>query len=168
MPTLFYSTNAHPNNTGSRHTCPDPSGSPPSHSLIFLLYRPGACNSFLSSDAAANLVFFRPYGHYRTRQFRPTAEKLCVTFPLETTVAASIDLNTCRRRKTTVSFRLTDKDCMILESIAEHRILTVRQIAAMVQKGRQVVRRRLRDLDNEGLVKVKKGKYGRGRGMSQP
>ena len=43
-----------------------------------------------------------------------------------------------------MSFRLIGKDCETLENIAEYRILTVSQIAAMFHKNRQVVRRRFR------------------------
>ena len=62
-----------------------------------------------------------------------------------------------------MSFRLKENDCKILESIAEYRILTVTQIAAILHKSRQVVRRRLNDLEKAGLIEVTGREFGRGR-----
>ena len=53
-----------------------------------------------------------------------------------------------------MAFRRIEKDCETLKSIAEYRILTVSQIAAMFHKNRQVVRRRLRELEEKGLIEV--------------
>ena len=64
-------------------------------------------------------------------------------------------------------FRLIEKDCMTLKSIAEHRILTVSQIAAMFHKKKQAVRRRLRNLEEKGLVEVVGFQFGRGRGRAE-
>jgi len=66
-----------------------------------------------------------------------------------------------------MSFRLTEKDCKTLECIAGCRVLTVSQIAAMSHKKRQVARRRLRDLEEKGLVKVAGYEFGRGRGRPE-
>lgn len=66
-----------------------------------------------------------------------------------------------------MSFRLIGKDCEILKCIAEYRILTVSQIAAMFHKNRQVVRRRLRELEEKGLVEVASYEFGRGRGRPE-
>ena len=66
-----------------------------------------------------------------------------------------------------MSFRLIEKDCMTLKCIAEHRILTVSQIAAMFHKNKQAVRRRLRNLEEKGLVEVVGFQFGRGRGRPE-
>ena len=66
-----------------------------------------------------------------------------------------------------MSFRLIEKDCKTLEWIAEYRMLTVSQIAAMFCKKRQVARRRLRDLEEKGLVEVAGYEFGRGRGRPE-
>jgi len=66
-----------------------------------------------------------------------------------------------------MSFRLIEKDCETLESIAEYRILTVSQIAAMFHKNRQVVRRRLRELEEKGLIEVASYEFGRGCGRPE-
>lgn len=66
-----------------------------------------------------------------------------------------------------MSFRLIEKDCKTLECIAEYRMLTVSQIAAMFHKKRQVARRRLRDLEEKGLVEVAGYEFGRGRGRPE-
>jgi DNA-binding PadR family transcriptional regulator len=66
-----------------------------------------------------------------------------------------------------MSFRLIGKDCETLESIAEYRILTVSQIAAMFHKNRQVVRRRLREFEEKGLIEVASYEFGRGCGRPE-
>jgi hypothetical protein len=66
-----------------------------------------------------------------------------------------------------MSFRLIENDCKILECIAEYRILTVTQIAALFYKSRQVVRRRLNDLKKTGLIEVTGREFGRGRGRPE-
>jgi len=66
-----------------------------------------------------------------------------------------------------VSFRLKENDCKTLELIAEYRMLTVTQIAALLYKSRQVVRRRLNDLEKAGLIEVSGREFGRGRGRPE-
>lgn len=66
-----------------------------------------------------------------------------------------------------MSFRLKETDCEMLVCMADHRILTVTQLAAISQKSRHVIRRRLRDLEREGLVEVIGQEYGRGRGRPE-
>jgi len=66
-----------------------------------------------------------------------------------------------------MSFRLKETDCNILECLAEHRILTVSQVAALLHKSRQVMRRRLHDLEEQGLVEVVGTEFGRGRGRPE-
>ena len=48
--------------------------------------------------------------------------------------------------------KITKQDIRILSHIAEYRILTVKQIAALTRRSTQVIRRRLRHLSREGLV----------------
>lgn len=64
-------------------------------------------------------------------------------------------------------FRLKTTDCNILECLAEYRVLTVSQVAAIFHKSLQVVRRRLRDLEEGGLVEVVGSELGRGRGRPE-
>ncbi|MBN2138292.1 MAG: replication-relaxation family protein, partial [Sedimentisphaerales bacterium] len=66
-----------------------------------------------------------------------------------------------------MTLRLKTTDCEIIECIAEHRILTVSQVAAVFHKSRQVVRRRLRDLEKVGFVEVVGSELGRGRGRPE-
>ena len=53
-----------------------------------------------------------------------------------------------------MTFRLRESDCKTLEHLAEYRILTMSQLAAVGQKTKPAVRKRVRDLKKEGLVKV--------------
>ena len=62
-----------------------------------------------------------------------------------------------------MSFRLKENDCKTLECIAEYKMLTVTQIAAIFHKSRQVIRRRLNDLEKAELIEVIGRKFGRGR-----
>jgi len=66
-----------------------------------------------------------------------------------------------------MSFRLRTSDCNILECLAEYRVLTVSQVAAIFHKSRQVARRRLHDLEEGGLVEVVGSEFGRGRGRPE-
>ena len=50
-----------------------------------------------------------------------------------------------------MSFRLKETDCEMLAGIADHRVLTVTQLASISQKSRHAIRRRLRDLEREGV-----------------
>jgi predicted ArsR family transcriptional regulator len=51
--------------------------------------------------------------------------------------------------------------------MAEYRMLTVTQLAAILQKSKQTVRRRINDLEKEGLVEVTGREFGRGRGRPE-
>jgi hypothetical protein len=66
-----------------------------------------------------------------------------------------------------MSFRLKTTDCNILVCFAEYRVLTVSQVAAIFRKSRQVMRRRLHDLEERGLVEVVGTEFGRGRGRPE-
>ncbi len=66
-----------------------------------------------------------------------------------------------------MSFRLTETDCKTLKCIADHRILTVTQLAAIFERSKHAIRRRLRDLEREGLVETISREYGRGRGRPE-
>ncbi|MFC1763269.1 replication-relaxation family protein [Planctomycetota bacterium] len=66
-----------------------------------------------------------------------------------------------------MAFRLKENDFKALVDIAEHRILTVTQFVAIAQKTKHAVRRRLRDLEKEGLVTSLSRDFGRGRGRPE-
>jgi len=66
-----------------------------------------------------------------------------------------------------MAFRMNRNDCRILETIAEYRILTPTQITSLSQKSRQVIWRRLRILEKEGLIQAIKREYGRKRGRPE-
>lgn len=55
----------------------------------------------------------------------------------------------------------------LLQSIAEHRLLTVTQIAALHYGSRQAARRRLRQLEGEGLVSSSERHFGPGQGRPE-
>ena len=64
-------------------------------------------------------------------------------------------------------FRMNYNDCTLLESLAEYRTLTPTQITTFYQKSRQVVWRRLRILEKEGLIQTIRYEFGRGRGRPE-
>ena len=66
-----------------------------------------------------------------------------------------------------MAFRLRERDCMTLECLADYRILTVPQLAAIFRKNKQVIRRRLVDLEKEGFIEVIKRDFGRARGRPE-
>jgi len=66
-----------------------------------------------------------------------------------------------------MSFKLNKSDYKILECIAEYRMLTVTQIAAIFHKSRQVVRRRLNNLEQAGLIEIAGHEIERGRGRPE-
>lgn len=66
-----------------------------------------------------------------------------------------------------MAFRLRDSDCKTLECLADYRILTIPQIAAIFQKDKQVIRRRFSDLEKEGFIEVIKREFGRARGRPE-
>lgn len=66
-----------------------------------------------------------------------------------------------------MAFRINYNDCKILESLAEYRTLTPTQITTFYEKSRQVVWRRLRILEKEGLIRTIRHEFGRGRGRPE-
>jgi DNA-binding MarR family transcriptional regulator len=64
-------------------------------------------------------------------------------------------------------FRLRLTDCGILRYIADYRILTVSQLAAVLRKNKQAVTRRLTDLEKQGLIQTAKRQSGRTRGRPE-
>ena len=66
-----------------------------------------------------------------------------------------------------MGFRFQKGDDKIAEYLAEYRVLTVAQLAALLQKNKPVLWRRLRDLKKEGLVKVTNNEFGRNFGRPE-
>jgi DNA-binding PadR family transcriptional regulator len=66
-----------------------------------------------------------------------------------------------------MAFKMNYKDGVVLRSLAEYRVLTPTQITPFYRKSRQVVWRRLRILEKEGLVRTIKYELGRGRGRPE-
>ena len=66
-----------------------------------------------------------------------------------------------------MAFRLKTSDYKTLESIAEYRIITTIQIAALLGRNRQSIWRRLRELEKHGLLRVTQREFGRRRGRPE-
>ena len=66
-----------------------------------------------------------------------------------------------------MAFRINHNDGKVLRFLAEYRILTPTQITTFYQKSRQVVWRRLRILEKEGLIQTIRHEFGRGRGRPE-
>lgn len=66
-----------------------------------------------------------------------------------------------------MAFRMNHNDGRFLKFLAEYRILTPTQITTFYQKNRQVVWRRLRILEKEGLIQTIRYELGRGRGRPE-
>ena len=54
-----------------------------------------------------------------------------------------------------------------LELLADHRILTITQLAAVLQKNKPAVRKRVRDLKKKGLVEVTVNEFGQSFGRPE-
>jgi DNA-binding MarR family transcriptional regulator len=63
--------------------------------------------------------------------------------------------------------KITKGDIKLLSHIAEYKLLTVKQLSAITQRTLQVVRRRLRNLENEHFIKRKERGFGSGRGRRE-
>jgi len=66
-----------------------------------------------------------------------------------------------------MALRLNKKDRKIVSLIAEHKILTVSQLAALTQRSRQVIGRRLRLFLGDEMVFTRMRGYGRGAGRPE-
>ena len=66
-----------------------------------------------------------------------------------------------------MAFTLNKNDRELLTLIAEYRLLTVSQIAALIRRNDRSVRRRLRGLANEHLIEVFTRSFGSGRGRPE-
>lgn len=66
-----------------------------------------------------------------------------------------------------MGFRLQKGDYKIVECLAEYRILTMTQLAVLLQKNKPVIRKRFRDLKKEGLIRVTNNEFGRNFGRPE-
>jgi len=66
-----------------------------------------------------------------------------------------------------VSFKRNKNDIKLLASIAESRIMTLSQVAATQRKSKQVVRRRMRDMEAAGLIISTTRGLGKSRGRPE-
>ncbi|MBN2180526.1 MAG: replication-relaxation family protein [Sedimentisphaerales bacterium] len=64
-------------------------------------------------------------------------------------------------------FMMSSNDIDILTAIADFRNMTPSQITVFFQKNKQVIWRRLRALEKEGLIQAIKREFGRGRGRPE-
>jgi hypothetical protein len=62
---------------------------------------------------------------------------------------------------------LNKNDRKLLISIAEYKTITVKQLSAISQRSFQIIRRRMRDLANEGFITTQMHGYGRSRGRPE-
>ena len=68
---------------------------------------------------------------------------------------------------TNMAFRLTSQDLDILASVAEHRILGVRHVTVLHQRNPAAFRRRLRLMQDQGLIRIATQGYQRGLGRPE-
>ena len=66
-----------------------------------------------------------------------------------------------------MTFKLRTNDIRTLEHVADHRILTMAQLAAVLQKNKPAVRKRIRDLRKEGFVEVTANEFGQSFGRPE-
>lgn len=66
-----------------------------------------------------------------------------------------------------MSFRPQKEDCEFLKCLAEYRILSAAQLAAVFRKSRQMIRRRCRTLGKEGLIQATRNDFGRNFGRPE-
>ena len=66
-----------------------------------------------------------------------------------------------------MTLKVNKNDRKLLDAIAEHKTLTVKQLSALSQKSFQVIRRRIRDLAAEDLITTQMQGYGRSRGRPE-
>jgi DeoR/GlpR family transcriptional regulator of sugar metabolism len=63
--------------------------------------------------------------------------------------------------------KIAKGDTALLSYIAEYKFLTVKQLSALSQRALQVIRKRLRHLENEHLIIKKERGFGSGRGRRE-
>jgi len=66
-----------------------------------------------------------------------------------------------------MAFRLRESDCRTLEYLAEYRVLSMSQLTAVCQKTKPAVRKRIRDLREEGFVEVTGNEFGQNFGRPE-
>lgn len=66
-----------------------------------------------------------------------------------------------------MTFKPRTSDFRTLEHLAGHRILTMAQLAVVLQKNKPAVRKRIRDLRKEGFVEVTANEFGQGFGRPE-
>ncbi len=66
-----------------------------------------------------------------------------------------------------MTFKLRASDFRTLEHLADHRILTMSQLATVLQKNRHAVRKRVRGLRQEGFVEVTTNEFGQSFGRPE-
>ena len=66
-----------------------------------------------------------------------------------------------------MAFRLTPEDLEVLATIAEYRILGVRHITTLHQRSPVAFRRRLRRMEDEGLIRIATRGYQQGLGRPE-
>jgi len=66
-----------------------------------------------------------------------------------------------------VAGKITKGDVELLSCIAEYKFLTVKQLAALSQRSKQVIRRRLRFFESEYLIVMKERGFGKGSGRRE-
>ena len=63
--------------------------------------------------------------------------------------------------------KFTNKDIELIELMNKLNLLTVSQLALLSQRSRQVIRRRIRYLTNQGLISTRERSYGNKRGRPE-
>ena len=66
-----------------------------------------------------------------------------------------------------MSFKLNKNDIKLLVSMAESRFMTLSQVAVILRKSKQVVRRRMRDMEAAGLIISTARDLGKSRGRPE-
>lgn len=66
-----------------------------------------------------------------------------------------------------MAFRLKANDYKVLEAVAECRIITVAQMAGLLNRKKQALWRRLRELQRQGFLVITQQEFGRGRGRPE-
>ncbi len=66
-----------------------------------------------------------------------------------------------------MAFQLNPQDCEILALVAEYRVLCVRHIAAILRRNTRALRRRLHQLEEEGMIRMESRSFGSRRGRPE-